>query len=380
MDHPVTVRVDHPAGAGHKYPGLFKTKRYERKVLRRELLKRDAFKGMDREELKGHMVELVDVRDAIREDAKMALRQAQDPKAWRADRINTYARIRERVPGALAFAGSREECNDVEKFLDGRCRTKEWKPQDCDIMVAAEMCRWHTEWETQGQMYNAMADALGVHMLSDSHKIWAKRGYFDAVQDNIHGSRVDWIQKGARDAAIKFQMDEWKISGEPVRRIQQDVYEKIHGTTPDGGILFWRDVELYTWAYRSALQYCEDRTTEGRVQYMVDWVKRRDAAQDHSCGTPVDWREKGARDKAIRLRMDDWETRPRLRKRIIQAVFGYAREDVGALEGHWLKWGYRYALQYCEDRTTEGRIRYVVDWFKKRSEEAEREGKRSRLV
>ena len=180
----------------------------ERKALLAMMGGDPVFTGLTTTELRA-LVEPVaylsdEIRDGMRAsavvDAAFEAARTNGGLGWRVNRYRTYERIRGVVSQALHLLAPRIERDEVHAFMDARCQGDMWVPRDEDFEMAAEISRWHTRMDIQGNMYRALATALDLFgsLLSVPQMDLARNGYFHAMESHFNGGQDVWILNGVR--------------------------------------------------------------------------------------------------------------------------------------------------------------------------------------
>ena len=272
MHLPVRLREDHDG-----FP-VYRGCVCERKALLEMMSGDPVFTDMAEDLLRALVEPVIDLRDEIqrtmkeRADKFFAAEQTAKGKhlaAWRGHEHMAYIRIRDVVPQALHLITHHEEHRDVHAFMDARCQGEMWVPREEDFEMAAEICRWHTDFNIRGEMYAALGQALGLpqNSLSPAQKVLAKNGYFNAMESHWntedHGGRDVWILNGVKWCKMELAKQEWDT-------LRHTIYEAL-----PGGVLSESEKRCVRDAYVSSVHYCDYTDKAGRRDWAVQWAVAR---------------------------------------------------------------------------------------------------------
>jgi hypothetical protein len=272
MHLPVRLREDHDG-----FP-VYRGCVCERKALLEMMRGDPVFTGVTVDKLRAFLEPVTALRDEIqwtmkeRADKVFGAEQIAKRKhlvAWRQNRHMTYTQIRDVVPGALHLQAHLDEAGDVHAFMDARCQGEMWIPREEDIRMAAELSRWHTDFNIRWEMYAALCEALGLppNSLSPAQKVLARNGYFNAMESHWntedHGGRDMWILNGVKWCKMELAKQEWD-------NLRHTIYEAL-----PGGVLSELEKRCVRDAYVSSVHHCDYTDKAGRRDWAVDWAVAR---------------------------------------------------------------------------------------------------------
>jgi len=253
----------------------------ERKALMKKMKKYPVFKRFTIKQLRSFLEPVTALRDEIQETMKeradkfFAAEQTAKGKhlaAWRGHPHMAYIRIRDVVPGALRMIAHLDEAGDVHAFMDARCQGEMWIPREEDIRMAAEISRWHADFNIRGEMYAALGQALGLpqNSLSPAQKVLAKNGYFNAMESHYNGGQDVWILNGVKWCKMELAKQEWDDK-ELFR------YAMCLTTTRmlQGRDLNESETRCVRDAYISSVYHCPYTDRIARQNWAVDWAVAR---------------------------------------------------------------------------------------------------------
>ena len=336
MHVPVRLREDRdgfPVGRGRVC---------EKKTLFKAMRESRAFAGLTTSELRA-LLEPVsylgeeihrDMRDQAETEVELELTYAgKHLAAWRVNRRAVYTKIQGLMPWALHLQAHPDELRDVHAFMDARCQGDMWRPRDEDIEMAAEISRWHTRKDIQGNMHRALATALDLpgSLLSVPQKDLSREGYFHAMESHWntedHGGQDVWILNGVRWCKMELAKQDW--DGEVF--FQNDMIQTVAATL-GGGVLSESERQCVRNGYALSVEHCEYNDTSARVDWAVNWAvtqiteSRAKTNASHQAMVDESLRNE-ARQSRKRAREEHLE-RQKDMKRLIREAPSMSRKDV----------------------------------------------------
>ena len=258
----------------------------ERKALLAMMRGDPVFAGLTTTELRALLEPVSDLGEEIQRDmrdkAKAEFQAAEtkagrQKQAWRVSWGATYTKIRDVVPQAIHAQAHSDEIRAVQAFMNARCQGDMWKPRDEDILMAAEISRWHTRKDIQGNMYRALATALDLPggILSESQKVLARNGYFHAMESHFAGGQDVWVLNSVKWCKMELAKQDWDNNALVQDTMCKAVENKmLHGETGPF-VMSEAETECVGNGYACSVEHCEYNDTSARVDWGVNWAVKK---------------------------------------------------------------------------------------------------------